>query len=546
MRLNRRSLLAAIPLTCAPRAAWAQNLSTGMFTHGVASGDPLMDGVIIWTRFVSAEGRVAWEIAEDDSFARVVQRGATTASPVNDYCVKVDVRGLAPGRQYFYRFLSTSGPSLTGHTRTAGGDALRVAVFSCANYAFGYFHAYGHAALRDDIDLVLHTGDYIYEYGRGTYPAERDAVPERRLIDPAGETITLNDYYQRYALYHTDADLLLLRQMKPISAVWDDHEITNNTWRDGAQNHQANEGSWADRIAAASKAYFDWMPIRRPEARGARIYRALDWGDLARIVLLDTRYIGRDQELSFGNLASRLAQGGADAEAALTEARQMFDAPSRTLLGEAQERWLTQTLAESKQRGQTWQILTQQVIVANQVFPVGTTRFLPTDANNGTRAWVSGSEHLGAAGFGWNLDAWSGYRAARTRLLNDCVTHANNAVILGGDSHNTWINSLAAPGGGRLAALEFAGGSVTSPGFERSMAAAAAGEREQHMRSGNPELAFCDLTSRGYGALHFTRARLDAEWVAFDNVRGATANAPHTTRLQAEPSTTAGPSAWTL
>jgi len=546
MRIDRRSLLAAVPISCAmPRAAWAQSLCSGMFTHGVASGDPLMDGVILWTRFVGGDERIAWEVAEDETFARVAQRGETRASIANDFCAKVDVRGLQPGRPYFYRFLSGSGPSLTGRTRTAGGNTLRVAVFSCANYGFGYFHAYGHAAMRDDIDLVLHTGDYIYEYGRGSYPTERDAVPER-IIDPTGEIVRLNDYYQRYATYHTDADLLALRQMKPISAVWDDHEITNNTWRDGAQNHQANEGAWSDRVAAAAKAYFDWMPIRRPDPRSARIYRALDWGDLARIVLLDTRYIGRDQELSFGDLATRLAQGGVEADTALAATRQVFDAPSRTLLGETQERWLSQTLAESKQRGQTWQILTQQVIVSNQVFPVGTTRFVPAEANAGTRAWVSGSERLGAAGFGWNLDAWSGYRAARTRLLNDCVANANNAVILGGDSHNAWINSIAAPQGGRLAALEFAGGSVTSPGFERSMAAAAPGEREQLMRSGNPELAFCDISNRGYGAMHFTRSRLDAEWVAFENVKSPIVTAPRVTRLASEPSANAGPAAWTL
>ena len=163
MLIARRSLLfAAASLTAAaPRTAWAQALSSGLFTHGVASGDPLPDGVVLWTRFVGGDGRIAWEVAEDEAFARVTQRGEARASAGNDHCAKVDVRGLAPGRPYFYRFLSASGPSFTGRTRTAparGGDSLGVALFSCANLPFGYFHAYGHAAAREDIDLVLHSG----------------------------------------------------------------------------------------------------------------------------------------------------------------------------------------------------------------------------------------------------------------------------------------------------------------------------------------------------------------------------------------------------
>ncbi len=506
--------------------------------------------MIIWTRFAhSGDGRIAWEVAEDETFSNVVQHGEANASFANDFCVKADVRGLAPGRRYFYRFLSGSGPSPTGRTLTApsaGGESLTVALFSCANYAFGYFHAYGHAAQRDDIDLVLHTGDYIYEYGRGTYPTTREAIPER-IIDPARETVRVEDYYQRYATYHADPDLQELRRLKPMSVVWDDHELTNNTWRDGAQNHQDYEGSFADRVAAASKAYFDWMPIRRPDA-GPRVYRHLDWGDLARILLLDTRLIGRDRQLDYAAaLGNALSQGPAQALAALNEFRSTTpDNPARTLLGSAQEAWLNETLAQSKQRGQAWQILTQQVIVADQFFPSGMSGLLGADTSANTRRWVAGGEQLAALGLGWNLDAWGGYPGARTRLLDACTAHANNAVILGGDSHNCWLNNLPAAGGERMAAIEFAGGSVSSPGFERPFSAAEAGGREALMLSGNPQLAWCDLSNRGYGALRFARDACEAEWVAFVDVRTPYAPTPTVTRLQAAASTDAGPGAWSL
>ena len=553
MLLDRRSLLAAASLTAiaAPRAAWAQALTQGVFTHGVASGDPLPDSVILWTRFVGGDGRIAWEISEDEAFTRVAQRGTARATFASDYCVKVDVRGLQSGRSYFYRFLSGAGPSFTGKTKTApasGGESLKVAVFSCANFGFGYFHTYGHAALRDDIDLVLHTGDYIYEIQRGAYPSAAETVPGR-LIDPVTETVSLSDYYQRYATYHTDHDLLELRRVKPICAVWDDHEIANDAWREGAQAHQTpTEGPYLDRVAAASKAYFDWMPMRTPEAR-VRLYRSFDWGDLARIVLLDTRYIGRDVQIDYRTtLAPQLAQGGADAAALAAEFRRtVLDDPRRSMMGAAQEQWFARTLAESKQRGQPWQLVTQQVVVGDQIAPTGFSNLLPADVSPGSRAWFTAGEQMSALGMPWNLDAWQGYPAARARFLEACAVNANNAVIVGGDSHNCWVQNLAATnGGGRLAALELAGGSVASPGFERSLTNAAPGQRESMMLSSNPQMPFCDLTNRGYATLSFTRTTCEAEWLAFPDVRTPQGSTPIVTRFASAASASGGPGAWAL
>ncbi len=554
MKLARRSFLLGASVLAAPTAAWARDLSRGAFTSGVASGDPTPTAVIIWTRFVGAsDGRIAWEVAADEAFANLVARGHAEARLANDYCVKVDVGGLQPGRPYFYRFLSASGPSVTGLTRTAPAPAsdepLGLALFSCSNFPFGYFHAYGHAAERADIDIAVHVGDYIYEMPRGAYPSAREAVPGR-VIDPAGEIITLGDYYQRYATYHTDPDLLELRRVKPICVVWDDHEIANNTWKNGAQNHQpATEGAFADRIAAASKAYFDWMPIRRPDPTRPRIYRSLDWGALARIILLDTRYIGRDLQLDYRGepWVPQLAQGGAEAAAAIARFRaEKLDDPNRSLLGAPQEQWLSETLAASKAAGQTWQILAQQIVAAPQMAPSALLDFLPEDVSAGSRAWFSAGAQLAAAGLPWNLDSWDGYPPARTRLLEACLTHANNAVMLGGDSHNCWINNLAAPGKDRLAGVEFAGGSVTSPGFEATLRNAGPGAREAAMRAANPALAFCDVTNRGYGALKFSRTALDAEWVAFTEWREPARPEPQITPISTAPSAAAGPGPWSV
>lgn len=550
LSIARRGLLIAGATAAMARPAWAQSLAQGSFTHGVASGDPLTDGVILWTRFIGGDGRIAWEIAEDEAFATIAARGEAQAAATSDFCVKVDARGLQPGRVYFYRFLSGSGPSLIGRTRTAPADAqsLTVGLVSCANYGFGYFHAYAHLAARDDVDLVLHTGDYIYEYGHDEYPDEEQEVPGR-AFDPTHEIVTLDDYYRRYQQYHTDPDLLALRAAKPISAVWDDHEITNDATSTGAQNHQRNEGSYADRVAAASKAYFDWMPIRRPDQSAIKLYRSLEWGNLARIILVDTRYIGRVRQLGYQRaLGLRLLSDGAGTQAAVEEFRrtQLLD-PSRTLLGAEQETWFAEQLASSKQRGQTWQVVAQQIAMGEQLVGAGAASMVSPDAHANVRRYVTVGERLGRMRMPWNLDAWDGYPAARDRFLQTCVANAANAVVLGGDSHNTWVNNLAAPGdASRVAAIEFAGGSVTSPGLEQAMTAAAPGAREAMMKSANPHLAWCDVSNRGYGVLKFTASACEAEWLAFASVREREMAAPTVTRMSATPSAASGPGAWTV
>lgn len=552
VRTTRRALLGAAALVAAARPAHASDLAKGRFTHGVASGDPTSAAVILWTRFVpddpASTATVRWEMAEDESFARVRAGGEATASRFDDWCVKVDAGGLQPGRRYFYRFLAAGGPSPVGRTCTTpgrGAPPLTFALFSCSNLPFGYFHAYADAAARDDIDLWFHVGDYIYEYQRGVYPSAQDAVAGR-TIEPAGETITLSDYHARYASYRLDPALQELHRVKPFIGVWDDHELTNDAWWDGAQNHQpATEGDWTVRRMLAAKAYDDWMPIRRQTSL-LQIYRRLDWGDLATLVMLDTRLIGREKQLDWrAALQPAMQEGGA----ALVKAAQTFAAgpladPRRTLLGAPQEAWLRAELQRSKARGAPWQVLAQQLVTGVQKLPPAMAALLPADASAWSKQWAGAGATVGAAGFAWNLDSWSGYPAARTRFLQSCATDAANALVLSGDSHNAWANNL--PGGkdGRPAAVEIATSSVSSTGFEKTFSGGAPGAREAAMLAANEELAWCDVTRRGYATAKLTRTAAEAEWIGFEDITKPEPGARTVTRASVEASARHGVGPW--
>ena len=304
----------------APHAA--RSVAQPRFLHGVASGDPLPAGVILWTRVTptpqslpgSGTGptvAVGWQVAKDQAFAQIVRSGSTTTGPSADHTLKVDVTGLAPATTYYYRFILDGVRSPVGRTRTAPAlnatvAGLRFGVVSCANYEGGFFSAYRHLAARNDLDAVLHLGDYLYEYEPGAY-GPGPAIG--RVHQPAREMVSLADYRQRHALYKTDADLRALHAKVPFIITLDDHETANDAWRDGAENHQpATEGPYAARKAAARRAYFEWMPIRKP-SRGT-IYRRLRFGRLAELSLLDLRTY-RSQQVSAGQ-CRRGGRSGAD------------------------------------------------------------------------------------------------------------------------------------------------------------------------------------------------------------------------------------------
>lgn len=548
-KLTRRTLLASAPLLAAATPARGATTARGAFTHGVASGDPTSSAVILWTRFVpeaAGQATIGWEVAEDDTFRRILAKGEAVSSPFDDHCVKVDARGLPAGRRLAYRFASASGFSPTGLTRTApAGDAasLTLAVFSCANLPFGYFRAYADAAKRDDLDLCVHTGDYIYEFQKGVYPSAAETVAER-TIDPLVETVSLSDYHRRYANYRADPDLQELHRVAPFACIWDDHEFANDTYWDGAQNHQPDkEGAWIVRRAAAAKAFADWMPIRR-QSDLLHIYRTLDWGTLASVVLLDTRLIGRDKQLDWRSALAGVADDAALNVAAQNFMRDAIGAPTRTLLGKTQEDWMRAQLRRSRARGATWQVLAQQLVVGNQMFSSEVVATLEDSASAGSKQWANTGAALGRLGYGWNLDAWSGYVAARQRFLQSCAADAANAIVLSGDSHCAWANNL--PGGrdGRPAAIEVAGTSVSSGGFERTFDKGTPEDRARAFVGANPELAWCDVTHRGYAVVKLTRAGAETQWTAFENVLTRDAPVHSVTTSRAEATKSHGVGKW--
>lgn len=499
------------------------------FAHGVASGDPLSDRVILWTRVTPpADYRddipVRWELASDAAFSTIVGQGTATATAARDFTVKVDATGLKPATQYYYRFTSYAATSPVARTRTlpTGSVAqVRLAVFSCANYPTGYFNVYADAARRNDLDATVHLGDYLYEYARGGY-ASTNAEQLGRLAQPAGEILSLADYRTRHAQYRSDLDLQALHAVAPMIAVWDDHEIANDTWMNGAENHQsATEGIFATRKAAAMQAYHEWMPTRN--AQPELIYRSFAFGNLVALHMLDTRVIGRDEQVDYARF---FTANGFDA-AGFTAA---VGAPTRQLMGATQTQWLQQQMAASNA---TWQVLGQQVLMGRMNIPapilidtlqpgtgVSVSQYAAMVAKaQAAPATLTATEKavLAQPSIPYNLDAWDGYQAARETVLGMARGMDKNLVVLAGDTHNAWANELADMNGNAVG-VEFATSSVTSPGFEEYLSkenpAVLAGALQQLIKT----LKYCDTSRRGYMVLTATPTECRADWVYVNTI----------------------------
>ncbi len=456
-----------------------------VFRHGVASGDPLADRVILWTRVtpikVPSAENVSWTVSRDQKFTNIVAQGVVVTSATRDYCVKVDVATLEPGTTYYYRFECRKERSVVGRTKTLprqNVSRVRLGVVSCSNLPQGYFNAYACLANRPDLDAILHLGDYIYEYANEQYG---DGTRFGRIPAPNHEMVALQDYRERHAQYKADPDSQAIHQQHPFICVWDDHEFTNNAWQGGAQNHNndgRDEGPWGARRSAASQAYFEWMPIREDaQTRQEKIYRAFHFGNLASLMMLDTRLIGREQQVP--------AQDSATIESA-----------SRQLLGAEQEQWLAEQMVRSTRDSATWNLLGQQVVFAPQS---------PTGARSA------------------NADSWDGYRSARTRVF-DMIERAKlrNVAVLTGDVHSSWAYDLPrdpfsgydiATGKGSLG-VELAGTSVTSPSN-----VGRDGEKQlAEIRAARPHLHYVDGRYRGYFILDLTRERLQADYYALATI----------------------------
>lgn len=512
--INRRLLLQTgmfgLGALSVPGAA--RLLTAAGFTHDVASGEPSQNSVLLWTRFVSeGEPTLQAEIAEDEEFGRIVARGEAVARNAHDFTAKVTIDGLSPGQWYFYRFISPDGSvSPVGRTRTLPEgpvDDFNMAVFSCSNMRFGYFNAYAHAAARRDIDLVIHVGDYFYEYANGTYPSEAQALAGREIM-PSTETIALADYWLRYASYRSDPDLAALHRNFPMIARWDDHEIANNPWMHGAENHQPDEGNFEMRKAAALRAYRDWMPVSE------RTWDSYQIGDLATIFLPETRITGRSEQFTYG----AVLQGAEDPAAALTAFRDgPWQDPSRSMLGAEQEAWLASAFAASTANRTRWQVLAQQVLVGRVDFPAQLAATIPDDAPEAVRRFVGGAALASRAGLPLNLDAWDGYPAAQQRLLRSAADAEANLVVLAGDTHNAWASNLVYEGAS--VGIEMGGHSVTSPGFEQVGGEDGASAIAQAFVEQNGTLPWMAASGRGYMTVRLTPDEASGEWLFCDTIR---------------------------
>jgi len=526
------------------------------FDHGVASGDPLNDRVIIWTRATPRDDiaddkmfDIDFEVAKDEAFSEIVRSERIETSKATDYTVKIDVQELEAGTVYYYRFKSGDVISDTGKTKTlpiGDIDKVKMAVFTCANYTNGYFNAYTEASKIEDLDVSIHVGDYIYEYGMfkddGVTPAyatQNAQTIDRVLpVDNDKECIKLEDYRRRYALYHTDSGTQDIHKACAMIVVWDDHEVANDSYKDGAENHNEGEGDYAQRTEEALQAYFEWLPIR-PITDKKKIFRSFDFGNLVSLHMLETRVFGRDKQLNYADYQE--VESGFDVGSFMTD----LTSETRTMLGGEQLTWLQAKLQTSTA---TWQVLGQQVLMGKMNLPAEIltpiaqlehanqeqSAVLKEQINTalGELAVIKGKKLQGVeltateeARIGtvmpYNLDAWDGYFYEREILFGTVKALNKNLVILSGDTHNAWASDLKDKDGNQIG-VEFATTSVTSPGLEDYLGlpdVASAMQFEGVLELLIDDLKYTNTYNRGYMTVTFTADEAISKWHYVDNYR---------------------------
>ncbi|AZA10606.1 alkaline phosphatase D family protein [Corynebacterium gerontici] len=512
---NRRRFLqiaaTSSAVAAAPRALTATGQNHAVFQHSVASGDPTADAVIIWTRVtpqpdatpgsgIGPAVEVRWEVATDIDFTNIVTGGTLSTGAERDHTVKVDVQGLAPDAHYFYRFHALEQTSRTGHTRTAPAEAveaIRFGVVSCSNYEAGYFRAYQDLAQRMDLDFVLHLGDYTYEYATGEYVGAHKT--QVRQVQPPQRTTTLTDYRIRQGWYHLDPDLADLHALKPMIAIWDDHEFADNVWRDGADGDSFQPGEDIHALRAGAKqAYLEWMPVRR--SADEPVYRTFSYGPLMDIIVPDLRTY-RDKKAEIGLESND---------------------PARTMMGSDQFAWFREQLDASTAR---WQVIANEVMFAPMTLPPGLDPQL--------QRWLIEQIGLPDQGIALNTDQWDGYMAERQRLI-DAIREDANVVFLTGDIHSSWASDIPRNVQGyregsdrRVAAAEFVTPSVTAKGAYETLAPAQAMEPASRqttragaelLRSADTWFKYIDFEYHGYMAVEVSEHQVKADWHYTDNV----------------------------
>ncbi|EPW6434752.1 alkaline phosphatase D family protein [Vibrio parahaemolyticus] len=500
------------------------------FEHGVASGDPTQTQVIIWTRVTTAASYVdvSWQVASDMEFSNVVQSGVCTTDTGRDFTVKVDVQNLNANSQYYYRFIVGEMMSEVGQTQTLPEDGVEkasMAVVSCANYPAGYFHVYREILNQHEqspFDVVLHLGDYIYEYGAGGYASE-DAAALGREPSKGAECITLDDYRKRYAQYRQDADLQALHAKLPMIAVWDDHELANDTWKNGAENHQDDEGSFIDRRAAAAAAWTEWLPVRENTFSNMLIYRQFSFGNLVNLMMLDTRLVGRDKPLDYFSLNAPTMEaiGGLVAQSRSAD---------RELLGTEQLAWL---MNEFNTHDAKWNVLGQQVLMSRMELPSSvmtamfqlftSTEEKKTEALLAVNTAITGylaDPSADPISLPYNLDAWDGYYVEREKVYQLAKASSGNFVCLAGDTHNAWASELKDVSNNPIG-VEFATSSVSSPGLEEYLALdpVAIAQMEYTLPHLVSELKWADIKQRGFMRVTFTADAAQSTWYLVSTIK---------------------------
>ncbi|HEX8993288.1 MAG TPA: alkaline phosphatase D family protein [Anaerolineales bacterium] len=472
-----------------------------IFRHGVASGDPLQDRVILWTRLTvpsDQDQQLAWAVAMDPDFTEVVKSGTGVACVDDDHTVRVDVTGLRPGNRYFYRFHALGQTSPVGRTSTLPPDTVRHVRFaqvSCAKFNAGFFNGYARIAARaerNELDFVMHLGDYIYEVADVPPSGQAAGAGIGRPFDPLHECKTLDDYRRRYNQYHQDPDLQRLHASLPIISTVDDHEVADGAWRGGADLHdEARDGHWGERLRNALRARLEWLPIRLPDrADPLRVYRSLHLGRLADLFLINTR-THRDKA---------------------APPPEMFD-PNRTALGLPQREWLFDEFDRSTA---TWRILGNPSIL-------GTT--WKTGLPESARAALLATRLIAADGLGPDIDQWDGYPAERYLLMRKMRDHRfGNFVVLSGDIHSSLAQELrmdAFDTSEAPVAVECVNASISSQNFDEKMnwePRTRSIEYEQELLGLFPGMKYIDLDSHGYNLVDLTPERVEVEWWNVDTI----------------------------
>lgn len=494
---------------------------TGPFRHGIASGDPDQNSVMLWTALTDDGGGYRGvEVARDEAFADIVFSQGQDIRYIQPQALgtlKILATGLEPGQTYFYRFVHNETRSQTGRTCTLPTGSVAqysIGVFSCANFPAGHFNVYRNAAESEPLDLVLHLGDYLYEYGMGEY-ATGDSEQLNRMPVPAHEILNRDDYIQRHAQYKSDPDLQALHAAAPWVIIWDDHETANNTWALGAENHNEGEGDWIERRDLALRVWYDWTPTREGAVLHER-WHALEVGDLATIVMMESRLAARTERPTWDDCP---VPPGADMNEENMQLvqdwlRDHVGRPESDVLGSVQQDFITDTCAASVEAGKPWRLLGNQVIMGKVQSP-NFDQTLPFWVK-----WIA--ESRGAAEFvdrsrfdiPFNFDFWNGYPAARERLYAALKAVGADFITLTGDSHSFWVNDLKDQAGDRVG-VEFGGSSVTSPS---PFAGAPGIDAGAIFEAANPDTVRLNAYDNGWMRVTLTPTQAEVDFVSIDRI----------------------------